>query len=281
MQNLASILPKIVSLSGLLLLSACGPSGAAPTSTAEPHHPENSKEALGASCAWPKEKAAVSLTYDDATPTQLTTAAPALRRHGLRATFFLTDVRSNPAPWTALRNDGHELAAHTFKHPCPTSNGFVKEGDANEDYDFARMERELDENLEMLKSLGEIAPFTFAYPCGVTWIGAEHKSYVPLVEERFLAARGVASQTAGHKPDLMNVATYFLKTTSAELIRRLDEARADKSWVVFGFHGIGGDWETLPTDAHEEFLAHLAAHPDEFYVAPFREIAACLNTHSG
>src|SRR5688572_16273847 len=70
-------------------------------------------------CKRPDGMPAVTLTYDDALPSQLTTAAPSLRTHGLKATFFLTDVRSNQTPWAALIADGHELASHTFKHPCP------------------------------------------------------------------------------------------------------------------------------------------------------------------
>ena len=38
---------------------------------------------------------AVTLTYDDAFPSQLATAAPSLKTHGLKATFFVTDVRSS------------------------------------------------------------------------------------------------------------------------------------------------------------------------------------------
>lgn len=277
MRDLASAIPGISIHFFTLLAWACGPNGGVHSTTATSSMPStHPSEARSATCSWPKTKAAVSLTYDDAAPTQLTAAAPALARHGLRATFFLTDVRSNPAPWAALLKDGHELAAHTFKHPCPASYGFVKKGDANEDYGAARMSVELDENIEMLRALGEKAPYTFAYPCGITWLGSPQESYTPLVKARFLAARGVASQTAGLKPDLMNVPTYFLKTTATDLVGRLEEARRDKSWIVFGFHGIGGDWETISTEAHEEFLAHLSAHQDEFYVAPFREVATCL-----
>src|SRR5687767_10780047 len=63
-------------------------------------------------CKRPEGMPAVTLTYDDALASQLTTAAPSLEAHGLKATFFVTDVRSNPTPWAALLADGHELASH-------------------------------------------------------------------------------------------------------------------------------------------------------------------------
>lgn len=282
----SSLLPA-----ALLLLAACGRQSA---STADvpaadrsqsltdapappPSQSTTTSAPRSATCAWPRDKAAVSLTYDDSTPTQLTTAVPALERHGLRATFFITDVRKNPEPWSALLKNGHELAAHTLKHPCPRSYDFVPEGDANEDYDATRMAKELDDDLEMLASLGEKAPYTFAYPCGISWLGKDHESYIPLIRERFAAARGVSPVVAGLSPDPFNVPSLFYKTTSADMIESLQEARKDGSWVVYGFHGIGGDWEILSTQAHEEFLSYLAARKDEFYVAPFREIAACLS----
>ena len=105
-------------------------------------------------CARPDAMPAVTLTYDDALNSQLTTAAPALKAHGLKATFFVTDVRTNPAPWSALLADGHELASHTFRHPCPKVNTWVAPGNANEDYDVTRMTTELDESVAMLQMLG-------------------------------------------------------------------------------------------------------------------------------
>jgi len=139
------------SLPLLLSTVACVGSGSA-----------NGKDGTGGSggggasvtCKRPEGMPAVTLTYDDTLPSQLTTAAPSLKAHGLKATFFLTDARANPAPWTALLADGHELASHTFKHPCPKVNTWVAPGNANEDYDQARMATELDENIAMLASVG-------------------------------------------------------------------------------------------------------------------------------
>src|SRR4051812_2907675 len=68
---------------------------------------------------WPRgARAAVSLTYDDAIPSQLDNAAPALDRHGLRATFFLTGssptLERSPERFRALVEAGHELGSHTI-----------------------------------------------------------------------------------------------------------------------------------------------------------------------
>lgn len=230
----------------------------------------------GSGCARPAGMPAVTLTYDDALPTQLTTVAPALAAHGLKATFFITDVRSNQTPWAALRSDGHELASHTFKHPCPKSNTWVAPGNANEDYDAARMTTELDESIAMLAALGQPPPYTFAYPCGITWIGEAQESYIPLIEARFAAARGVASGLVGPGVDLSNVPATFSTGDAAALIAIADGAKASGAWVVFGFHGVGGDSNAIAAEPHEALLAYLDENRSQFYVATFGELSACF-----
>ena len=225
----------------------------------------------GASCP---EGAFVSLTYDDALPTHIANASPALDSHGFKGTFFLTSPAQSSAPaWRSIQGAGHELAAHTMKHPCPASNTWVPEGDANEDYDAARMGTELDDNIAMLESLGQTAPLTFAYPCGVSWMGAEHTSYVPLLEERFTAARGVVGSVITTLTDPFNVPAYFLTGTGAQLTAVVDNAISQNGWVVFGFHGVGGDHSSVALDAHEELLAHIEAN--SVPVLTFGEAIAC------
>jgi hypothetical protein len=59
----------------------------------------------------------------------------------------------------------------------------------------------------------------------------------------------------------------------------IDQVRAAQetgSWVVFGFHGIGGDWEVTPAESHEELLLFLKEEESNLTIAPFGEIAACL-----
>lgn len=227
-------------------------------------------------CKRPDGMPAVTLTYDDALPSQLTTAAPSLETHGLKATFFLTDVRSNPTPWAALIADGHELASHTFKHPCPKVNTWVAPGNANEDYDAVRMGTELDENIAMLAMMGQEPPYTFAYPCGVTWIGEDQQSYIPLVEERFTGSRGTSPGQIQAGVNLYNVPATFSTGTGEQLIALAEQAKTLGTWVVYGFHGIGADSNVIAAESHETLLAYLEEQRDSIYVATFRELAACF-----
>lgn len=214
----------------------------------------------------------VSLTYDDALPTHLSTAAPALEARRLVGTFFITNP-SNPSAWGALVERGHELGSHTRLHPCPESNSWVAEGNANEDYDLTRMQTELDEQIALLESLGQTQPLSFAYPCGVDWVGTAHESYVPLLEDRFIGARGVSGGRETTVSDAYHVKAYFLTGDAAQLIAAVSPAVSEGSWVVYGFHGVGGDHSAVTAEAHEALLDYLVEN--EIPVRTFAQGLAC------
>ncbi|HSC89208.1 MAG TPA: polysaccharide deacetylase family protein [Polyangiaceae bacterium] len=252
-------LPLLSAASSLLLVAtaACddtsgdGGAGGAPASGGAPS--DGGAGPGGAPSGACPDGGFVSLTYDDSLPSQLTTAVPALDAHGLHATFFLTSVSSS---WGALVASGHELAAHTTVHPCPSSY-YPNPGNGSEDFDLERMADELDSNAAAIEALGQPAPLHFAYPCGVKWVGADQDSYVPLVQERFAGARGVVGKVITTLTDAYDVPAYFSTGTAEQLIAIADNAVNQKGWVVFGFHGVGGDHTPVEAAAHEALLAHL------------------------
>ncbi len=234
-----------------------------------------SVEGIASAIACDPTKPTISLTYDDSLPTQLSIVAPALRTHHLRATFFVMDVLNDKARWAALKADGHELGAHTFNHPCPRSMSWVQPGKASEDYNLDRMAKELDANIAELKDLGQQAPFSFAYPCGVQWVGLAQESYVGLVKERFAGARGVVADVVTRLADAYDVPGTFVSGSGLDLERVVDRAKSQKGWVVFGFHGVGGDSNSIAADAHEVLLAYLEKQADAVQVLPFGEALKC------
>jgi peptidoglycan/xylan/chitin deacetylase (PgdA/CDA1 family) len=224
--------------------------------------------------------AAVSLTYDDAIATDLDVAGPALARYSLHATFFLTgtspELAKRTDAWRALGQAGQELASHTMHHPCDRSYDFVKKGYALEDYDLDRMRHELDESVAFLRTLGaDRGPYTFAYPCGTTWIGEEHTSYTPLAERLFLASRGVGSAIANPRTDpLGNVpAIPGNGKTGAALIGLVRETVDRSGWLVLLFHGVGGDYLMVDAEAHDTLLAYLAANRQTIWTDTFGAVA--------
>jgi peptidoglycan/xylan/chitin deacetylase (PgdA/CDA1 family) len=224
----------------------------------------------------PDDKAIVSLTYDDALPSQLNNALPALNEYGFKTTFFIGDVSADPAPWKEARAEGHELGSHTLSHPCTAALDWVKPGNASEDFDLKRMASELEAQISMLETLGQNNPFSFAYPCGTTWVGKEHTSFVPLIEEHFIAARGVEGGIVTRLTDAMNVPAYFFEGPTQLFIERIEAAIQINGWVVFGFHGIGGDYLAVSDEDHRTLLKRLSGLTDKAVVLPFGEAAVCM-----
>lgn len=229
--------------------------------------------------AWPGgASAAVSVTYDDAVPTQRV-AAGELTRFGLRGTFFLTgaaqDLTEQREQWRRLLDDGHELASHTMHHPCDCSHEWVPRGYTTQDYDLPRMAGELDQTLALLRGLGAPGPYTFAYPCGETRIGKTPVSYTQLVDARFHAARGVESRIANPAEDALSLVPAIDGAKPAgELLALVDRAVAERGWLVLLFHGVGGDHLPAALEAHTALLEHLAENKASVWTETFGAVAA-------
>ncbi|PHQ33209.1 polysaccharide deacetylase family protein [Rhodopirellula bahusiensis] len=235
---------------------------------------------------WPDGKTyCVTLTYDDGIPSQIAHALPQLKAAKMKGTFFCpggVTYRWSQEDLDQIRDEGHELAGHTINHPCARKNDWVKPGNASEDYDDARMAKELDENLANLISNGvqsELA--TFAYPCGNTSIGEDKHSYVPLVKERFFAARG--TQFGIEIPSQGDTDLFEVKTVAGherDLAYQLDQvtnAREKQGWLVIMFHGVGGDHLAISADDHKEILRFLQ-NDDSVWVTTFQEAAAWVKS---
>lgn len=222
--------------------------------------------------AWPNgAEAAVSLTYDDTLPSQLDNALPAVDQQGLKMTFFLItnslESAALRARYTAALGAGHELGSHSVTHPCETAS-----------YTLATMDNtELDPSITTLRSMGATAPFTYAYPCGTSTVGSS-QSYIPEVTARFSAARGVSGIIADPKTvDLGNTPGMFppeTDTTGSTAIGYVTQARSQRGWVIFGFHGVGGDYLIYPKTGHDALVQYLGANKAKVWTATFRDVAA-------
>jgi len=225
--------------------------------------------------AWPNgAEAAVSLTYDDTLTSQLDNALPAVDQQGLKMTFFLVtnglESAALRARYTAALGAGHELASHSVTHPCETAS-----------YTLATMDdTELDPSIATLRSMGAPAPFTYAYPCGTSTVGSS-QSYIPEVTARFSAARGVSGIIADPKTvDLGNTPGMFppeTDTTGSTAIGYVTQARSQRGWVIFGFHGVGGDYLTYPKTGHDALVQYLGANKAKVWTATFRDVAAYVD----
>lgn len=271
-------------LLGFACLAACNTSSprGPETQSADASPARPSKPAI----AWPNAaRAAVSLTYDDALRSQLDNAVPALQKHGLHATFFLTGtspvLQASPESYRALLRAGHELAAHTMNHPCDRALSFVRPGMSLQDYDTQRMEAELEQSIQQLRDLGQAGPLSFAYPCGSTWLGEPPQSYVPSIEKSFVAARGVARALVDlAQPRLFEVPSVMGDIRAGALITWVEQALEAGTWVVFTFHGVEGDQLSVDAGAHEALLAYLEKNKGRIWTERFGAVAQYVRAHT-
>jgi len=110
-------------------------------------------------------------------------------------------------------------------------------------------------------------------PCGD--VKAQGVDYVSLVKSEFVAIKlgggGAVADMSTLDPYAVGV-TVPNGTTGAQLIALVQDAGRRGTMINFTFHGIGGDYITTSTQAHEELLAYLAAHRDVYWTDTFLAI---------
>lgn len=232
-----------------------------PTCDSDPYE---SSAGISSSFAWPEGKrAAVSLTFDDARPSQLDVGMPVLEGYGVKVTFYVStpNVEKRLADWRGVVAAGHEIGNHSMRHPC-TGNFPWSRQKALEDYTLAQMGAELDEANAEIERLLNVRAATFAYPCGQKFVGRgkDVRSYVPVVASRFLAGRGWRDEGANDPAfcDLAQLMTMELDGLSFEQLKTLvDQAAEDGFWLVLCGHDIGtGGRQTVAVDTLRAFCEY-------------------------
>lgn len=226
-------------------------------------------------------RAAVSLTFDDGTANQLERAAPLLDEFGLRGTFYLHArdrlMEEYSSDWRAVADAGHEIGNHTRSHPCP--NVIHGRRGGVEDMTLEQIEADILAAQERLETL---APhqnaWTFAYPCGATYVGAglSQVSYVPVVARHFLAARAQGEYGFCNHPDTMDSAALFGqrvdRMSGYEMIGLVQAAIDAGQWAILCFHDISGSRISVEEDEFRRLLVFLADRKNEVQIAPLVEV---------
>jgi sialate O-acetylesterase len=227
----------------------------------------------------------VSLTFDDGLPVHPELVAPALEARGLRGSFYLhiaTAPTSDPLPWRALAERGHELGNHTLFHPCRGRPGWDWLDPAFDlrSYTPVRFQQEVRVANAFLKLIDGRSERTFATTCYDTHLGEGdgETAIADLIRSDFVAARGRRTD----KPaiisgdlDLMNLDCLQADGLPlAELIDAVRVARERGGWLILVFHGIGPGTHFLFSEPAtlNRLLDYLAAQAD-VWAAPLIEIA--------
>lgn len=236
---------------------------------------------VGHSMAWPNgARAAIVLTYDDAAPSQLDHAIPALDSAGLKGTFFLSNVRQGDVErWKAAAASGHELANHTLTHPCLAGTFEMPPRQQLEQHTPESVLQEVGQQNVLLTALDGRQEHGFAVPCGQTLAGG--RDYLePLRRSKLVIYSRSVDQTDDDLErdpssfDLMRLpGRAFLSPAGAEqLVEFAEKAAEGGGLAVYVFHGVGGDHLSLAAGDHRRFVEWLAAHRETYWVATMRNV---------
>ena len=238
---------------------------------------------------WPEgARAAVSLTFDDARPSQVDVGLPILDRHGVKATFFLvpSSAEQRRAGWKQAAAAGHEIGNHSLDHPCTGNFAWARQK-ALENYTLERMRQQLLDANARLRDLLGVTPEVFAYPCGQTFVGRglDTRSYVPLVAATFVAGRGWLGEAPNdpERCDLAQVLGMEMDGKDFEQVRPLlEQARQGRSWLVLAGHDIGEPGvQTTRVGLLEKLLPYLRDPANGFWTAPMGTVAHAIRQHRG
>ncbi len=224
-------------------------------------HPEG--DSYREAFAWPRGiRAAVSLTFDDARSSQITTGLPILDRFGIRATFYvsLDNLTRRLDEWRAAAASGHEIGNHTSSHPC--SRGlYAPQTVCLESFTLATIEADIVSANAALESLLGRRPVSFAYPCGQTYVGEgeSRRSYKPVVARHFMTGRGFPQSR--HNDPATLIPEYLLSrdldnATAEQAVSYLRDAVDRSGWLIFTGHevGDGSNRQTVGRDTLETLL---------------------------
>jgi peptidoglycan-N-acetylglucosamine deacetylase len=242
-----------------------------------------------AQIAWPGGKtAAIVLTYDDALTSQLDVAVPQLDAARLKGTFFLSGRLTSPQleRWRRVRRRGHELGNHSLNHPCPRTIMPGRPDHNAEDYTIERMLDEIAAMNVVLSALDGDSTHTYSVPCSQMIVGGQ--DYTEALRRaglvRYARTGGDAWKsivTDFAALDLQQVPSYgpVDEPGATELIAYVERVRAARGLGVLQFHGVGGDYLEVSSEAHEALLRHLRKSPD-VWVGTFRDVMDYVASHS-
>ena len=218
---------------------------------------------------WPEGKqVAVSLTFDDARPSQVDKGIPLLDQYGVKATFYLvpSTMKQRLEGWKKAVANGHEIGNHSLLHPC-TGNFPWSRNKALEDYTLKKMQKELRQTNDSINIFLGITPKSFAFPCGQTFVGrgVRTKSYVPVVARLFLTGRGWLGE-GPNDPGFCD----FAQLTGMEMDGKnfseikdlINSAKATGKWLVLAGHEMSDSGRQTTQLSMLKQLIEYAQQPD-------------------
>lgn len=230
---------------------------------------------------WPEgKKMAISLTFDDARMTNPKEGTDLLDKYNAKATFFIvpSNVEKDLANWKKAVANGHEMGNHSIVHPCSGNFPWSRER-ALETYTMDDMREELLEANRQIKNLLGVTPTTYAYPCGLTYLGRgkNTESFVPLIDELFLAGRTWRDEAPAdpNYGDLAKLTGMEMDGKDfEEILPLIQQAARDSQWLILAGHETKESGNQTTRLATLEKIIKYAQDPaNGIWLAPMNTIA--------
>ena len=228
---------------------------------------------------WNGAQAAVSLTFDDGDGSQLDNAVPVLDAKDLDATFFITETAitgRRKDDWKALAARGHEIGNHSKHHYAPSDN--PSEAHERTFDDTLGYEETIAAKADIEQAM-ETTVFTYAYP-----YTNNEPFIVKYLHDTHVSARGgwgangTYYMNSSYTPDWMNVSCLFSWTEGRfdkDYRSWVDDAIAQKAWIVFGIHGVGDiNWTSFPQQEFNLTVDYLDEKRAQVWIAPYGTISS-------
>ncbi len=241
------------------------------------------------SFSWPDgKKAAISLSFDDARPSQVDNGLSLFDKYGVKVTFYVLPgaVEKRLEKWKAAVASGHEIGGHSLVHPC-TGNFLWKRKVALEDYTLSKMEDELNAANDAVYDLLGVRPVAYAYPCGQTFIGRGRatKSYIPLVATIYETGRGWLDERPNDPQfcDLSQLLGMEVDGKSFDEIKKwIDFAKENNLWLILAGHEIGPEGYQTSRITTLEAICQYAIDPkNEVWIDNVHNIASYIKEQRG
>ena len=241
--------------------------------------------ATGQHFVWPEGKrAAVSLSFDDGRTSQIDQGRNLFEPYDIKATFYVMprSVMQRFEGWREMAKDGHEIGNHSVHHPCSENFEWVQQGEGLESYSVMQMSEELHTANEQLAELLDAEVVSFAYPCGLTYVGKgkEAESYIPVVARTFASGRRWLSESDNDPwvVDLAQVNGMEMDGKDYTEIKALIDDTLEKGrWLVLAGHEIGySGRQTTQIAMLEELLEYASRESSPVWFAPVGEVTAYI-----
>ncbi len=242
---------------------------------------------MSATFQWPDGKrGAVSLSFDDARPSQVEHGVPILDSFNVRGTFYVIarGIEQRHDLWRAATARGHEMGNHTVNHPC-TCNFPWNKVNMLEEYTLEKMDAELvDANANIDRLLGVRAK-SFAYPCGEKFVGRGEatRSYVPLVAKHFLAGRGFRNEATNDpiRCDLAQLTGIDGDDQSFEQLKKwFNEAVEQNSYLALALHDVEvAERQRITGDTLKRVCEYATNPKNGLWIDTIANVADYIRTH--